>query len=180
MITTGIVLSNFKGFTRRSSLDLLAQEMSLVIRQAQVYGTATKVSGPTDPADRNSFGVEFDLSSPNNFLLLSIGNDGDILSTVETFNLTGGARIKSVEGCNDEDSCSSLPSNNKLKIGFPRPTPGASFYTSSNGNDWNDQTYSSARITIEDTALAASNASSTKSIRVWNTGHIYVESVLNK
>jgi prepilin-type N-terminal cleavage/methylation domain-containing protein len=34
LITTGIALSNFKGFTRKSSLDLLAREMSLVIRQA--------------------------------------------------------------------------------------------------------------------------------------------------
>lgn len=118
LVVSGIVLANFKGFARRSSLDLLAREMSLAIRQAQVYGSATKrYEGSTNPSDDPfpSYGVYLAGGNLPNFYLFADKNgngyfDGDHTSCnrtqecVEQFGLTGGAYVQDVSGHYDNGS----------------------------------------------------------------------------
>jgi hypothetical protein len=203
LITTGIVLSNFKGFTRKSSLDLLAREMSLVIRQAQVYGTATKLYDGTlsDPTKRfPSYGIYAKKGANYFFLFSDTDKDGyydgkkdecdKALGCVEQFNLYGGARISDLKGffSATEESitkqCNASHEDLGLQITFPRPRPNAEYMIGNNTNSgWtagcdNDK-YSYAQITIEDPLLTAQGvASSTRDIIVWRTGHIYVKSEL--
>lgn len=195
MITTGIVLSNFKGFNRKSSLDLLAREMSLVIRQAQVYGTATRrYEGGTTSGKFPDYGVYLSKSHPLSFILFADKDDngfhktGDVCDKtaecVEQFNLYGGVTIESVQGCWLENSvydCEDAKHQGNgvdkwLNVVFPRPNPGAEFKIEcGGGNSCPDHydSYSYIQVTIKDAT------DDTRKINVWRTGHIYVESELN-
>ena len=176
LITTGIVLSNFKGFNRRSSLDLLAREMSLVIRQAQVYGSATKAS----PASTNrfpSYGVFLDQDDNGGFSIYTYKKlPADKYAKeeeVEKFNLTGGAVISGLEECSDENHCSPV---NSLSVVFIRPNPGAKFFKP----DGAEVSASLVKITIRDPLIANPSESDSREIAIWNTGHIYVASELGQ
>lgn len=182
IITTGIVLSNFGGFREKSSLDLLAREMALIIRQAQVYGTATKVS-PGSSGAFPSYGI-FAKGGDTHFILFADkDNDGkyDAGEEVERFELYGGASILKIDGylasgaseqivkmCNFRNPSDPID----FYAVFKRPTADASFAVGSFNEGWTNgchpENYSYARITIR-------KKNEQRQIHIWRTGHIYVE-----
>lgn len=175
LITTVIVLSNFKGFSRKSSLDLLAQEMSLVIRQAQVYGIATKFQDTGGVKDFPSYGIYINVVNPTHFILFADQNDSGKYEAsdvqLEQFNLYGGARIKDLLDENDNP----LPRINggiNVAMVFRRPAVETLFNCLPVC-----PSPSQIKIQIEDAGL--NNPNNTRNIVVWKTGHIYVESQLN-
>lgn len=199
LITTGIVLGNFKGFTRKSSLDLLAREMSLIIRQAQVYGTATRRYEGTVVTGENkfpSYGV-YAKKGANFFFIFGdkdIDKDGyyDAMSDncdktqgcIEQFNLYGGAFISDIKGVYSSgieesitEGCNPAQGDLGLQITFPRPTPNAKYMIGKNDGEasgCHNADYSYAKITVEDPVTMEK-----RYIDIWRTGHIYVESELN-
>lgn len=169
LITTAIVLTNFGSFRDKTSLDLLAQEIALVIRQAQVYGSATRFYDPELGAEFPSYGVYL-ISGETGFVLFAdttgsgviipggqIGEDSP--QTVERFNLYGGAFISAIT-YNDDDPL------DYLNITFPRPAPGAEFRLSSGP----PETYSHVTIRV------SNPKGDSRDIVIWNTGHVYVDS----
>jgi prepilin-type N-terminal cleavage/methylation domain-containing protein len=180
IITTGIVLSNFGGFREKSSLDLLAREMALIIRQAQVYGTATKLAAGAS-GGFPSYGI-YAKGGTSHFILFADkdkDNKYDTGEEVERFNLYGGASILKIEGFfGNGDSEPIVKFCNKKNISWPndfyiifkRPQTEAGYEVSSNNGwdkDCDTEDYSYAQITI-------GKKSDQRNIHIWRTGHIYV------
>ncbi len=196
-IMTGVVLANFPDFRERASLELVAQEISLVIRQAQAFGSQTRSIGSgTFP----SFGVYFDLNpndsdyynSPNKLILYGDKNgdqhwtatniDGCGTSDVEcreVYTLSGGLEFVAVQGCTD-DACTApvvlsqatTPAGSAVNILFRRPDPEAQF-TKQSGAVW--ECSPSVACPIVRIVLKSTRNGAIKNVYVWNTGHIYVK-----
>ena len=128
-IMTGVVLANFPDFRERASLELVAQEVSLVIRQAQAFGAQTRSIG-SGAFPFPSYGVYFNfkLNDPNYpalpkgaFVLFGDGSgtadqlltDDDLgacgqagRECREVYTLSGGLEFVSITGCLEE-ACTS-------------------------------------------------------------------------
>lgn len=178
LIITVVVLSNLPAFRDKTSLDLLAQEMAITIRQAQVFGISTKTSGG---GSFPSFGIHFDdwntTSGQNGFVLFAdvpplnqtdgnnvydvgsnCGTDNSTTECREHFFFRGGVKITNIVG-----ACPSCSTPNSLNIVFKRPDTDARFFDDSGGAE---QFFSNVKITI-------SKGSDTRCIYIYQTGHIY-------
>ena len=174
LIITGVVLSNLPNFRDRLSLDLIAQEVAITIRQAQVFGSGTRTSGANAFP---SYGVYFDTAHSDNFILFAdLGTPNDRYDATagcqdsdnecrEQFNFTQGVQLVDLQSCISE-ACTSI-GGNILNVAFRRPLTDAIF---SNAADPLSSGVSSVIIKIAKT----SKIDDTRSIVVWNTGHIYV------
>lgn len=175
IIVTGVVLANLPKFRDKSSLDLIAQEVALVIRQAQVYGAGT--SGFQDAFP--SHGVRFATGNPKQIVLFAdlpagsglLGNGkyepnppcGQGGSECrEMFLLRGSAVVHSLSCTDLSGGCGSGP----LDIVFHRPALDAHY--SFNGEV---KTPGSAIIKLRDTR----HADLERCVHVWKTGHIFVD-----
>lgn len=68
-IITGIVIVNVPSLRNRVSVDLVAQNIAVSVRQAQAFGTAIRqVNGETP----RSWGIHFNIDEKNNFLLFAV------------------------------------------------------------------------------------------------------------
>jgi prepilin-type N-terminal cleavage/methylation domain-containing protein len=92
MIMTSVVLFNYSRFNETSLLSQFAYDLSLSIRQAQVYGIASRESGINNSQSgkidvstvdsvsnkfQQAYGVHFDMRNPEGFILfLDADNDG--------------------------------------------------------------------------------------------------------
>ncbi len=164
-IMTIVVMANLPAFRSRTSLDLLAEEVAITIRQAQVFGVGTRVFETEFP----SYGVYFSID-PQSFVLFG-DSDGDNTYDVPTelreqFQFRGGVGITELEGCYNSD-CSSLIDLPTLEILFHRPEADASF--GSNGVPL-DPSPSYVRITL---SSVNNPTDGQRYVIVWNTGHIY-------
>ncbi len=169
LIMSAIVLGNLPAFRDKTSLDLVAQEVAITIRQAQVFGISTRVAGGSFP----SHGIYFDSSVKDQFVLFAdlaggrtnaydVGDGCGEITTecVELFKLTGGITI---DGIKDNQNNSLLA----LNIIFQHPDPEAHFYGSTGNALPIDPSY--VKIKIQD------NKGNSKNIVVYRSGHIYVE-----
>ena len=149
LIMTSVIFFNYNKFNSDMLLNNFAYDLSLSIRQAQVYGVATKESssatagGAVDSSTHSSsflyaYGVHFDIASSTNFKLFvdnvhpSFGTyDTSPDEALQTYTFQKGVKIK--EMCVDEDDymigtpCASFggSSVSKLDITFLRPNPEA-------------------------------------------------------
>ena len=180
IIMTGVILANLPQFRSKISLDLVAQEVAITVRQAQVYGIATKTGLSTSDDLFPSFGVYFDLAeNPSNSFILfadSSNKNGryDALAGCfsgpsntecrEQFLFHNGIKILNVEMCPASGSCV-VPAGLALSATFIRPNFDAKFYDG-DGGEIIDKDY--AKITI------GKDANDVRYINVWSTGHIYV------
>ncbi|MEK7585045.1 MAG: type II secretion system protein [Patescibacteria group bacterium] len=131
LIMTLVVLSNMPAFRDKTALQLVAQEISVTIRQAQIYGIGTRSSSGgttnfpsyglyfdiTPSGDRRSFILYADKNSPAGF-------GGDSANVIERFVVRGGVDITNLYAC--DSSCSSI-SSNLLDFSFQRFYPDAEF-----------------------------------------------------
>lgn len=78
-VITGIILNNAPEFRDKTSLELVAQNIALNIRGAQVYGAGTKVIGTDAP---QSFGIHFNQGQKTNFLLFADLDSNDRYSNI--------------------------------------------------------------------------------------------------
>lgn len=137
LIITGIILVNAPQFRDRLSIDLVANQVAINIRGAQVYGSATK-SSVLQIGNNNiypSFGVHFNKSENNKFVLYGAnlsenthGSDGNFqqdqegYTTEETYLLPQGFIITDLF-TGDNESVSNLD------ILYRRPKLDAEFYS---------------------------------------------------
>lgn len=199
VIMTSVVLANLPDFRDRSSLELVAQEMALVVRQAQAFGTRTRGAVFSEEVRFPSYGIYFNtgdvnLSEPSetSFILFADApEDGDVgdnnyggpgegcgaddSECREVFNLKGGLELDK-EGpppgplaLCDDSGCTSVSA---LNIVFNRPNPEARFTDPANsGSEFS--LCSGAPCQYAKIILTLVKNGATKSICVWSTGHIY-------
>ena len=177
VIMTGILLGNFPDFRDKVSLDLIAQEVAITIRQAQVFGSATRVSSESGVNEFPSYGVYFDPSENDNFVLFAdLNNDNKYITGSgcqtagnecrEQFFLPRGVEIVSISSC-DGTNCNPLSAGSALNVIFKRPFTDALFFTGKGV----PLSFSSVKINIARPAKTCDQ----RSVVIWNTGHIYVE-----
>ena len=195
IIMTGVVLANFPDFRDRSSLELVAQEVALVIRQAQAYGSQTRAVLGSSSTAFPSYGIYFNVNAtnpkfkdPKSFRLFAdvpglgvTGRYSDaeppagptcgsaLAECREIYNLEGGITIAKLETCPSTGVCTDITSTNALNVVFTRPNPEAQF-TSDSGADLCGGTCSYAKITLSSARTAA-----TQCVYVWTTGHIFTK-----
>lgn len=162
-------MASLPQFREKTLLDLTAQQMATIIRQAQVYGLGTRsASGGGYP----SHGINFDANTDNKAMILfadSVDDNGKLTGDcnsgsecIERYVLQGSVEIASVKTCDNNNDCTT---RDPLHIIFKRPNPEAIFY----GSATPPITATYAKICIQSTR----DPSSYREIRVSNTGQIY-------
>ncbi len=185
VITTGIVLGNLPAFRDKSALDLVAQELATIVRQAQVYGAGTRgaVGGQfpsygiylhgtgfgSAPANRVSSDLtlfEDKLAGSVNYYNGSVCPNGAASECVEKYTFSNGISIVDVQNCSG-GTCATVFSatNGRYNIIFKRPTTDAKFFNAVGVA----QSFEYVRITIKNQKGQCRN------VKVWSTGHIYVD-----
>ena len=137
VMISSLILMRHNAFRAHLLLRSLAYEVALAIRQAQVYGLGIKeFQGISDPiaAFEIGYGVHFDESIPNSFLLFADINDDRIYtatndSIVQRFKLSNGNSIVDVcAGSGVNVGCGIT----QLDVVYERPEPEA-FITGGSG-----------------------------------------------
>ncbi len=182
VIVTGIVLVNLPSFRDKSSLDLVAQEIALTIRQAQVFGIGTRAFGGSvypshgiylDPAQTQQFVLFADLPTGPGSLLgdrlynkaLNCGQTGS--ECREIFRLGGGISLEGIYRC-PATGCDSSKYTQPVNIVFQRPRTDASFYISRRGSPTSLNT-PALKIRVQN------KVGSWRDIMITKAGHIYVQ-----
>ena len=178
MIITGVVISYVPAFRDRSGLDLVAQEIAVNVRGAQVFasGGKTLASGVIFPNERPSYGIHFDKTA-NTFSLFAnvtdTGSDqyfnaeegGDLVQ--ETRELSGLVfdSLCVNRGTSEED-CNGV----ELDITYTRPSLQAAICIRQTGGEWECQNKDSATILIR-----SPRSQQAKAITVYFNGQIGVD-----
>ena len=178
-IMTGVVLANLPKFRDQTSVGLVAQQIALVARQAQVYGNSGRKLA--DGSAVQGYGLDINTAIPSSFILFGNkkvdppGTQDYLYSPsperIETFSLAGGIRISGVEwvppttgptGCIPGGASPSI-----MRIIFRRAYPDAQFFSAS-GTSRPGCTCNKIIIeSVRDSTLPK------KEIVIWSTGHIY-------
>lgn len=172
----GVVLFNFTGFSTNISVDNLAQDIALRIKNAQTESISGKFAPGFAAPLVPSYGVHFDVSSPSVFTYFAdLDNDGFLTGAsacgtagaecLEQISIQTGDRIQAL--CVNEGS--GFPncgiSVNDLSVTFKRPFPDAIVSTLSLPN----------RTSISDVEIKiVSPKGKEKVITVWPTGQVSV------
>lgn len=163
-IVTTIILANLPVFRDRSSLDLVAQEVAINIRGAQVFGGSGRILDGT--SSRPTYGIHFSSSDPSTFLLYNNisggkdydeGNNGDPI--VYTYALSQGFIIK--ELCADTCSADHLTS---LDLAFTRPRLEPEIFA-------DNSALGSEKVLI---IIQSSRSRECRVVEVWQNGYIAV------
>ena len=145
VVVTGIILANLPDFKSSTNLDLVAQQVALYVRGAQVYavGSVYQATGQQFP----TYGIYFNNNAGgflgnNSFLLFgdSVADGaGDNFYTstdctpgsgecLERYKLPNGYTVSAIKSCVG----TSCTSRNSLAIVFKRPESQAYFYCGAN------------------------------------------------
>ncbi|MEX2369293.1 MAG: hypothetical protein WD552_02805 [Candidatus Paceibacterota bacterium] len=172
LIFMTIAINERDDFARSVSLDNVAHEVALTIRQAQSYGISSQGSDIGDDVYDFSYGVYFNLDSlPGAFRLVrystgSAGGDPNQEEVINEYQLP--SHIHLAEFCtfdSDIESASCDDEGSGIVV-FTRPNPDARFFTA-NGNN---------QIDTNNIAVVLENDEGRKRTVVVNlTGYIYVE-----
>jgi type II secretory pathway pseudopilin PulG len=189
-VITGMVLIGQNKYTSNISLYNLANDISLYIRQAQIYGVSVKELSTGTGDFTSAYGVEFNLTasgSNNAYVFFAdrgatkngyyddawscpVGGTSECLQKV---NLTSGNTISRL--CilrkNDNGVCAGNPSVlvDRVDVTFLRPSNMANIlYFNNGGQVPGNSNYNGLEITV------ASSAGGTHSVVVYTTGQISV------
>jgi prepilin-type N-terminal cleavage/methylation domain-containing protein len=183
VIITGVVLANVPSFRNKTSLDLVAEEVALAIRQTQVYGIGTKTFSQS-ATSFPSYGAYFSPGLlPNGFILFgdtqpagpplgdnhyNSGVNCQIAAgseCLEKFALTGGIIIDKLQACSDENTCQATALT-ELDILFQR---GAGADAQFNAVPAPSPAPALVKVRLK---LPANGTC--REVLIWKTGHIYV------
>lgn len=198
-IMTGVVLANLPKFRDQSAVGLVAQQMALVARQAQIYGNNARAfkgenvpayglyfnfdgngSNNNDGINDKSFVVFADKissgSSGNNILdnigIPSCGNNDVSAECLEKFTFQGGVHIKpdGVLSCNTSDNPVCRPQNGEVVVIFRNAYPDANFFINSS----TQTQLTCLKIVIE--SIRNPGSDTDKEVVIYSTGHIFSRS----
>jgi len=188
LIMTGVIFFNYNSFNDSMLLTNSAYDLSLSIRQAQVYGTAVREGTgwtPVSPIDANSYnnfayayGMHFDTSDPTGFsLFVDNGSangayDPGVDSKLQTYVFQRGIKVEKL--CVSYNGAPCYPVTS-LDITFLRPNPESRISASDTATSFscdpiNNPVCGSATIILQN-----ANGSMTKAVVVSPTGQISVK-----
>jgi prepilin-type N-terminal cleavage/methylation domain-containing protein len=158
-IITSLVLAHYPRFGDKLALERTVQEIALAVREAQVYGTGILGAGGGFQA---GYGVHFDTSLPNSFILFADTNGNNFYTPgeeVTTYTIETKNKIDRI--CINEKQGSLDCSITSMDIVYNRPKLFASM-----NNDGS----------ISDTEIVVSTPNGDeKMVVVWQMGQIAVE-----
>ncbi len=175
-VLMAITLANYPEFGGAVSLNRVAQEIGLSIRQAQAYGLGVREI--TGTQQYPPYGIYF--SSPNEFILFADTNNGGAgnglydpgdgcgsanTECVESYQLDGKNFISQLCTLSPSGDCDQVVQD--LSITFKRPEPEAYVHTSATP----DSTFNGARIKL----TSKKYPNKQQFVRVWITGQISVQ-----
>ena len=206
-IMTGVVLANLPQFRDQAALQLIAEDVALAIRQAQVYGGATRGLQSTTGTDFYTYGLVFNINNggmggggatDKSFVMFTdrlAGFDivtGPFLPNNNQYNFgttpagtCGGPTTECVE-------ISQLTGAVKIQELYQCATPstcivkpgskGFNIMFHRPGPDaqfysLNANLISPAPICVKIRIASTRNLSSAKDVVIWSTGHIYTQDV---
>ena len=185
MIMTAIVLFGYNQFNESTILSSLAYDMSLTIRQAQVYGIASREGTGSNQGNsigatsfnnfNNPYGVHFDTTNSLAFSLFVDGNVNNVLDSsgldtvLQSYSFQRNISIKSL--CVVVGISGSCNLAKTLDITFIRPNP-EEIIRATDFNTGMDLGTNSSSATI---TMQNSDGSLTKSVVVTSTGQISVQ-----
>lgn len=181
---SAILLSNYPSFSHKISVQNLAHQIGISIRQAQVFGLSVREAA-AGTAIFPGFGVYFSMADPSSFVIYT-DRDNDRhydyagvdcsapsnLECIETVRIASGDNIKDlcVYDSNNVEKCVVGPPQgtvSELNIVFVRPDPDAIIVGTYNSID---TVYPRAVIKVE-----PPQKNFYKSVTVWATGQISVQ-----
>ena len=170
VVVSAIILASNSRFGGVITLENLAYDMALTVRQSQVYGIAVRRFGATNY--NIAYGMHFESSSPASYVLFAdaavVNGLYDQGELVQSSTLQGGYRISNLcirPSGGSGSACAAYTCGlSALDIVFKRPEPDA--YIRANGN----QTLNEAACVI-----ITSPRGDTRSIVVEATGQISVQ-----
>jgi prepilin-type N-terminal cleavage/methylation domain-containing protein len=140
LILTGVFLIRQQNFNGSTVLGSLAYSVALSLRQAQLYGTATRetsVGSFQSAIVAKAYGIYIDSSNPDSYKLFAdLNNDGKYTvspdETVQIFKIAKGYTISKF--CANATCYPTNSSLTDLTILFRRPNPDACFATALSPN----------------------------------------------
>lgn len=165
-IVTTILLFNLPTFRNQASLDLVAQEVAITIRGAQVFGGGGRV-GETG-GEAPTYGIYIDKTSPQFDLFRESGvnsgydNAGDVICAgecIERYALSGGFEISGLK-CGETTDCPGTTA----QIMFTRPNLEPTFIVDGEESDV-------GKIGI---IIRSIRDNQTREVSVWSNGQIAV------
>jgi len=160
-IITAVILANLPDFQNKTSMDLVAQDVALGIRTAQVYSTATRRASS---GDFPSYGAYFTSDDPVDKFYLYAGDGSSSHFTgpyEQAFSINGKAYVYGI--CiNNDTNCSSQKS---INIFFERPKTEVQFFDG-DGNTING----TSNVTI----VLSNKARDDRYITIYKNGQIEV------
>lgn len=175
-IMAGVALFNFRGFNSSISLNNLAHDIALTIRQAQVYGISASEGGDVNPVSQvrgvyfpyitSAFDTQFKIfldTDPGSNTASIITYDAGVDVDLDTVAITTQDRIADIAIGNDSAGATSCTS--EVVIAFKRPNPNPMISCGQTPGAF-------ARITIKNIS-----SGDEKFIEVWPTGQIAVVNV---
>lgn len=126
-VLAGVVLGNYRQFITNANFSNASENIVIALREAQVYGVATKRSSVACVAGTSNFtcpyGVHFDLTYPTSITIFVDANGNKVydapLEFVRTENFPAGTTISSL-------NCGLVAcSPSMLDVTFRRPNPDA-------------------------------------------------------
>lgn len=176
-VITGVVLFNLPQFRDQTVLELIAQDMAITIRQAQVFGISTRAFSDKFPSHGAFFNLvdnaQLDPWKKSFVLFADVdGNDNNYSvptescfsndECVEQFNIQGPVEIKNLLACIN-GACNPISPGELLTVAFVRPNPEAVFLPPLPG-------LNKVKIRLQSTRNLQC-----RNVVVWITGQIYVE-----
>ena len=161
LIITGVILANNSKFNSSALLGSLAYDISLSVREAQVYGLSVQTFGTQFSATgynvQVGYGIHFDAATPTSYFLFADSNADKYYdsadTTLQTYAVGSNHFIKSFCGTlspseGGATQCSTDASSpiHHLDIVFFRPNPDAIITSDQNANP--AQPYSSAQVVV--------------------------------
>lgn len=172
-IMAGVALFNFRGFNSSVSLNNLAHDIALTIRQAQVYGISASEGGDVNPVSQvrgvyfpyitSAFDTQFIIfldTDPASNMASIITYDAGVDVDLDKVGITTQDRITDIAIGSDAAGATSCTS--EVVIAFKRPNPNSMIFCGQTPGAF-------ARITITNTV-----SGDEKFIEVWPTGQIAV------
>ncbi|MBI2047819.1 MAG: prepilin-type N-terminal cleavage/methylation domain-containing protein [Parcubacteria group bacterium] len=167
IIITSVVLVNFPSFSSKISLENLAHEVALAVRQAQVFGVSSREFG-VGSGIFPTHGVRFDKNQNTTFFLFVDTDDNGVYTGAqelsETFTIQRRNYISEICGfLTPTSSCTLLDT---VDITFTRPNPEPSILGIV---DVSQSLYSYTTITV------TSPSGATQTVAVWSNGQIAIQ-----
>jgi Tfp pilus assembly protein FimT len=136
-LISSVALFSYSAFSDGLNISSAAQELSLEIRQAQIYGLAVKEKTVGSGQFANGYGIHISLDDPTNYYIFVDQNnnnkyDGDTTCApggecVEKNSLRNGVSVTVICGAafGGAVSCPLNPSIRSMDVMFLRPNPDA-------------------------------------------------------